>query len=190
MIREFIESDLSFVQGVDFLLWLEIQYHGDFKRENIFTATDEEGNITGVVALSYHSTWYDGNDSEIHKLVLNYCLKEKELSVLHELVKKALESGKELQSEHPCKKIGISCWFDMSEIEETQILLYQGFYVGVPVPVLKYDLDSEIVHYEIPGDITINELGKTEQEIEDYLKATKLANGGVADSKGELLFRS
>lgn len=190
MIRGFIESDLGFVQEVDFLLWLEIQYHGDFIRENIFTATDEKGAILGVVALSFHSSWYDRNDNKIHKLVLNYCFKNEEVSVLHELGNKALERAEELHMQYPGKKIGISCWFDVNEIEETQILLHQGFHIGAPIPVLSYDLTNDIVHYEIPEDITITQLGRSDQDIENYLEATKLANEGVADSKGELLFRS
>lgn len=58
MIRGYKDEDLSFVQENNFFVSLLNQYNNSIEKENVFTMTDEDGNIVGVLALEYHFTWY------------------------------------------------------------------------------------------------------------------------------------
>lgn len=184
--RKFENSDLSFVQERDFILWLQIQYCGDFCAENTVTAADENGSITGVAALEYHSSW-NGNYSN-NMLPLNICAENDES--VNALVKAAADRVGQLQNENPDKNAMMITFIPDAEKERIQTLLHSGFCFAKCIPVLGYDLSGDIRHYALPDGVTIEPVGRDEAAVEEYLAATGLANGGTRDSKAEYLFRS
>lgn len=75
MIRGYKDEDLSFVQENNFFVSLLNQYNNSIEKENVFTMTDEDGNIVGVLALEYHFTWYSECE-ELHKVTMNFVTKD------------------------------------------------------------------------------------------------------------------
>lgn len=194
-IRNYEENDLEFIQQVNFLLWLEIQYHSDYIKENIFIAADDDENkkMVGVASVSFHDSWYAMDKDIMHKLKYDIAVdEENEYWKIAKslLMDKLIEKLKIYKAEHSEKKICICGWCDSDEIGEMQFLLEKGFEMNSVTPVLKYDLTKEIKHYEIPQNIAIEQYSLSGNTIDKLLEATAIANDGVSDSKGQLWFRS
>jgi len=192
-IRNYEEKDLEFVQQRDFLLWLKIQYQSDYINENIFTAVDEDKNVIGVTSLSFHSSWYAMDKHILHKLQYDIVVDEKSQCAglaKNLLMDKLIEKYNSYQKEYSSRKICICGWCGADEIGEMQFLLTKGFAMSCVIPVLRYDLTKEIKHCEIPENIFVDQYTLNENTIDKFIEATALANDDIADSKGELSFRS
>lgn len=183
--RKYDNSDLEFVQAHDFILSLQIQYDGDFSADNAVTAIDEQGNIAGVAALEYQSSWYAPCEKNL--LGLNICTENEQC--IPALVKSMADRTEELRGQNPEKNaIMVSFVFD-SEKQRLQSLLHSGFCFAHAIPVLAYDLNHGIKHYPLPDGVTIEEVGTDGVSIEEYIRATGEANDGVCDSISQYYFR-
>ena len=192
-VRQFEEKDAEFVQSRNYIQGLQFLYQGDFLRENILTAVDESGNIIGVSAISFHSTWYAKDIDITHMLILDECIdsdnplgKQAQDMLLSALKEKA----KSYKKDFPNEKIAIQEFFEDKEYDRIQRLLENGFIMSGVIPVLAYDLEKEIAHFEIPQGITFERLELSGENVEKYIAATGNANEGVCDSAPELWFRS
>lgn len=184
--RKFDNSDLSFLQERDFILWLQLQYCGDFCADNTVTAADENGNVTGVAALEYHSSWYGKYNNNM--VSLNICAEDDESVTA--LVRAAADRVEQLGAENPDKRVLMITFVPDSEKDRLQTLLHSGFCFGKCIPVLGFDLEGEISHYSPPDGVIIEAVGRDDAAVEEYLSATGLANNGTRDSKAEYLFRA
>jgi ribosomal protein S18 acetylase RimI-like enzyme len=192
-IRNYEEKDLSFVESINFLLSLEFKFHREYIKENIFTAVDENDNAIGVASISFHSTWHAMDKDILHKLQYDIAVdEENQFAGLAKglLMDKLIEKFNTYKAEYTGKKLCICGWCDADDISEIQFLLTKGFAMSSVTPVLKYDLTKEIKHYEIPENITIEQYPINGNTVDKFIEATAAANNGIADSKGELLFRS
>lgn len=192
-IRDYEEKDLDFVQKIDFLMWLQVQYNKDYIKENIFTAIDESENVVGIGSLSFHCTWYSMDMDIMHKLKYDIVVDEESKYgkiVKSLLMDKLIERCNEYKAEYSNKKICICGWCEADKIEEMQFLIAKGFAMSSVIPVLKYDLSKEIRHYEIPKNIVIEQYPINENAIDKFIEATAAGNNGIADSKAELWFRT
>lgn len=185
-IRKYESSDLRFVENNDSMFALAIQYNRDYDSENVITVMN--GNeIVGVAAAAYHNTWYS-QYSNVHKLVAEFCTEIKE--VMPVLIQGLIDLTKELQITYPKKNIELITFLETTEIEDAQLLLYNGFCYGEVIPVLSYDLTKKIQHYDIPESIKIEEVPSDPAKINNYIDATGKANSQVPDSIAEYYFRS
>lgn len=189
-IRDFKDTDIEFVQSKAFIFGLEIQYDADYAKENVFTVIDDEEKVVGVGALAYHNTWYDEALEHDHKLVLEYCLEETHEAAFSSIIAGAKSIYSKLKEESPEKRMSIINFSEANDLQEVQQFLHHGFCFGDLIPVLKYDLTSEIKHYEVPSGIVIKPLELTKENVEAYIEATGAANEGIADSIAEFWFRS
>ncbi len=190
MIREFKERDLEFVEERNFILALQIQYCGDFDRARSFTVIDDAENILGVGTISYHESFKDKRRKNKHKLLFDYCTIEENEDILRLLLGQAKRRVQQLE-EVTSKKICLMSFIEADDINEIQKFLKEQFYIGRCIPILKYKLKNKRVHYELPEDIQIDELDKTNiEKVEEYIAATGQANEGVADSINQFMFRA
>lgn len=192
-IRDFRESDLEFVQQKDYLLWLELQYDGDYARDNAYSAVDEADNLLGVACLSYQASWFAESDDVLHKLkydIVTDDTSEASSLIKGKLMDRLIDRLKEFKSEYPERKMCICSWLDNDSTYEMQFLLEKGYLMCEVVPVLKYDLTKEIKHYPLPEGIVIKQLPIDEATVNQYIDATYYSNDSYADSKAELWFRS
>lgn len=185
-IRNFTDKDLEFVQPRDFILWLQIQYSGDFDKNNCITAVDENENVCGVAALEYHGSWYCKCKNNL--LNVNLCADNDD--VLDILIKGVSSKAECLQKENPDKKVGVITFVPDNAKEHIQNLLHSGFCFAKAVSVLGYELSRGSVHHKLPEGVTIEQVGKDNDSIDEYIAATGLANDNMPDSKNEYLFRA
>ena len=192
IIRGYEETDLPMIQEIDFILWLELQWHKEFEKENAFVALKDD-LIVGVGALSYDASWHCMEMETEHKLHMDISVREGCDTcddVKCDLIYRLLERFRVYQEMYPKKELSISYWHESTQIEDMQRLLKAGFHMKGVTPVLKYDLSKEIKHSAIPSQIRIEALPMDEENVDAYIKATALANAGIPDSKAEVWFRS
>ncbi len=195
--RNFTMEDIDFVLERDFIYGLQIQYDCDSEKENVITLINENNEIGAVASLQYHDSWYDSNPKTTHKLVLSMC-------TINDNVEKPVIIKEEYEQLLDCLMSGINdifarlskdkenvsmITFDyMENIEGIQDLLKRGFCFEQVIPVLAYDLTSDIEHKTIPSNITIKELDM--ELAPQYIDATGEANNGTKDSISLFYFRS
>lgn len=190
VVRNYEEEDMYFVEKIDFLLSLQIQFCGDFSKELTYTIEDSEGDICAVVALSYHNSWYTENTTKPHYVVLHVCTEEVSEELYAVAIRKADERMEELKKEKQGMKCGLLVFSEIANISGMQKYLKSGFVFGETVPVLRYDLTKELPACVLDEQYCICEVGKDADTINRYIEATKIANDGVADSLNEYWFRS
>jgi ribosomal protein S18 acetylase RimI-like enzyme len=192
VIRGYEETDLTQIQEINFILWLELQWHKEFEKENAFVALKGE-QIVGVGALSYDASWHCMDLETEHKLHMDVTLRAESQNpdeIKRGLIQTLLSKFRAYQESYPDKNLSISYWQESTQIEDMQRFLKEGFHMKGVTPVLKYDLTKEIKHVAIPSCIQIEALPIDEANVDAFIKATALANEGVPDSKAELWFRS
>lgn len=191
-IRGYEVTDLPQIQELDFILWLELQWHKEFDKENAYVAQDGE-KIVGVGTLSYDASWHCMEIDTEHKLHMDVSVQadqENTKEVKCGLIQTMLGKFRAYQEVYANKELSISYWQEASQIEDMQRYLKEGFHMKGVTPVLKYDLSKDIKHVAIPSQIRIEALPMEEENVDAYIKATALANEGIPDSKAEVWFRS
>jgi GNAT superfamily N-acetyltransferase len=191
-IRNYHDNDLEFIQEVDFLLWLEVQYHGDYINENIFTAVDDNNQVLGVGCLSFHLTWHVVDEDIMHKLKLDMAIDyenkhAKQAKSL--LMDKLIEKLDEYKEKYSNNKMCICNYCESDKVDDIQFFMSKGFTMSGVTPVLKFDLSKDIKHYDIPDYISIKPYPINEDTVDNYINATALGYG-MPDSKAEMLFQA
>ncbi|MBE5963101.1 MAG: GNAT family N-acetyltransferase [Lachnospiraceae bacterium] len=201
-IRSLTKEDLSYIQDIDFMVWLSISYNKAVMKEQAVAAVDEEGTVCGAAAFTRSATWYylDGEKKPEFGTVTKDC--EYKLDVLYgvmeehpkqEEIQKALFDSlkkklSELKQVHPGQKLSIRCFAEDNDHDEIDFLLRNGFIVKGMMPVLSYDLTGDIAIPKIPENIRIGLHSFKEDGMDQYLKAN--AAGFIAqDSEDEMRFR-
>lgn len=187
LIRNYTDSDLSFVQANDYFAALLIQYNNDIKKENVFTMTNHEGKIVGVLALQYHETWYS-KFADLNRICLIIVTKEDDRKAEGDLLDYAKKWCDDYRAEHKDKKICLCSWADDTDYDEIQNMLSHGYLESSVCPCLKYDLLKEIPEFTLPEGMTIEVLSFNEEEVNKFIEFTALANGGSPDSVNQLWF--
>lgn len=147
MIRNYMDSDLEYLQQLDVIASLELQYHGDVIKNAVFTAVDQEGACHGILYFQKH---YTGNE-ELKRIVP--CIYSEEDSYSLELLQYAIKWYQEQANSD--QKLCLAAWLDDSDMEGLQLYMHEGFMEYMPCPCLKYDLTKELELYQIPEGMTI-----------------------------------
>lgn len=198
-IRNYSLEDATKIGKFDKVLELSYRYNGDFKLENIFCATNAQGDILGVGHLEPHETWLligkeDMPSDFTYKLRLSISLNselEPSESVKDELMKALLTRGNELKKIHQDKKIRIIKYINSDDNAEIDYFLSKGFVAYNNNLVMKRDLTDEIP--DVPnaeGIDIINWKMATEEEKKQYLEAEAKSNSGVCWSLNQLIWYS
>lgn len=75
-IRPFAKESLPAVDQLDHLMWLFLQYHGDYAPENAFCAWQGE-KLAGFCCLGYTAGWHAGPEQALpRKLTLSLRVEE------------------------------------------------------------------------------------------------------------------
>ena len=189
MIRKYQDSDLNFVQKNDLLASLEIQYHKDVDKDNIYTVTGNDGEIKGVLYFRYHYTW-ELETAERNRIVFNIVESEAGESVKEEMIEHAKKWCQNMKIECSAKKVCLSTWIDDTDYTALQFYLSHGFTEELPCPCHKFDLEQNIPEYPVLDGMRIEQLPFEPESVNKFIEASKEANGGVPDSINELWFMS
>ncbi|MDO5521672.1 MAG: GNAT family N-acetyltransferase [bacterium] len=188
------DEELKAIKEMDYMMWLSIQYHGDFSKENTMIAIDEKETVLGAGCLSFDSSWYATTKETMHNLTAEFVLKEtlpKETAkeVRHKLMNKLKERFDSYQNEDKERKQCIQSFCESTDTDELQFYLDEGFTMETIIPVMKLELSTDISHTNLPANVTIVPLAKDLDTIHSYIHATSLSYEDGPDSERELLFR-
>ena len=185
MIRKFNDNDFAYAEENYPFNTLEIRYHGDVIKDNIFVCCDENGNTAGILYFKYNFSWFGAN-SEFNRIEPVICCEEDDIYVLLlEYAKEWITSQKELCKD---KRACLSLWLDCTDTADVQLHLRHGFYENNICPCLRFDLDKEPEQYPIPDGMSISRLPFEPESVNAFIEATGEANFGARDSINELWF--
>ncbi len=187
MIRKFLETDKTYLEQNYFFALLEISYHGDVVKDEIYTYVSDENidDVQGILFFKRNYTWY-GDGEEVHKLEpLIYTEDE---TVEQELMLFAKDRLPEFQKQYPEKHVTLAKWVQETNLQDIQKLLNCGFIAYEPCPILKYSFQNGLLQQPIAPGFYIEELSTDEKAIDAYIEASCVGNDGTGDSKAELTF--
>jgi ribosomal protein S18 acetylase RimI-like enzyme len=199
VIKNYSGEDADKIGEFDKISELSYRYNGDFKPENIFCATHENGDIYGIGHLEPHDTWQligkkDMPSDFIYKLRLNIIINTEikpPESVKDGLMKALLMRANELKKTYPDKNIRVIKYIASDDNEEIDYFLTKGFAAFDINLVMKRDLTDTIPDVlKIDGVSVINWKMSTEQEKKQYLEAETKSNSGVCWSINQLRWYS
>lgn len=190
VVRQYNPQDSDFVEEIDFLFSLRIQFCGDYKEELAYTVEDKEGKICAVAALSYHKSWYGEDVSKPHYMQFHICTEEMNEEIYAVAIQKADMLMEGLKKSREGMKCGLLVCAEIADISGMQRYLNAGFVFGETIPVLRYDLSKGLPVCERNDTYEICELENDEEWVKRYIEATRTANDGIADSLSEYWFRS
>ena len=185
--RKFSEKDLTYVQKHNFILSLQIQYCGDFSRDDAFTAVNGSGDVLGVAALQLHHQWDCCNGA--NEIIVNLCVGNFSEDAITVLLGEIKNRYRKIHEEHKDINVRLLTWVKDDDVRQAQAFLKNGFWMGKTIPVLNCIIPKEIPQVDIPQGIEISRLEMNDENIKAYTAATALANDGVPDSINELYFR-
>lgn len=186
-IRKFKQEDLCRIEQIHSFLAVQIKYHNGIRNENIVCVIKDE-MIIGVGFLIIHQT------RNLQKTEVTYSASPDGGSKYNKEIRDLLMDGllkrfRELKEENPNSHYYLRICCDTEETEEMQALLKKGFAIWRAIPVLKYDLSQEILHYKIPENIHIAKYCFDERSMDKYLKADFSASTEL-DSEADLWFQT
>lgn len=184
-IRDLRQADYEFLDQRDPLLQLSLQYNRDYERRNAIV-TEEDGAIVGIAVARKHFTW-DSPGAKVNKMVAELCTDRDDVRLI--LINGLKDKIDEIQKCFPEKNVALTAIFDTTEIKDTQLYLNQGFYYDELIPVLGYNLENAVKHFQIPEGIRIVACPKDKVSVEQYIQATGEANEGIYDSMNDYLFQ-
>ncbi len=187
MIRKYIEADNDYINGIEPFALIEMSYHGDVLPDDKYTLVRDEAPV-GVIYFKRHYTWY--SDAEQLNRI-QPCIVCEEDDVFYELLEFATDWLSVQDELCKDKRAALAAWVDHSDINELSAYMKRGFIEYETCPVLKYDLSGEVPVPSIPTEFSISRLDiSSQEELERYIDATRVANDGSHDSVAELCFMS
>lgn len=173
LLRKFVKEDLDLIEQAVPFFAVQIKYNQGILKENI-VCVEKDNQIIGVGFLTLHQTL------NIHSLKVTFSTyitdKYKDnFEVESRLMDGLQKCFYELKEQKSGAKLYLKEYCETDEIRYMQFLLDKGFSINIAIPILKYDLSHNIIHYEIPTDITIQKLEFNESNMKDYLYANSLA---------------
>lgn len=195
-IRNFKEDDLDFIQQMNFMLWLCIQWNKSFHNEDIFTAEDDEAGVVGIATLSWDGTWYylekENPNISCYKMQMEIAVLpgyDKANQVRDELILKQIKHFKEYEKRYPDKNLRLRLWTMAGQKEEMQRLLKHGFIPFGITPILSYDFTMELPAPKETGSVQIGIHNCDEEGIQAYLAANEAGYDGIQDSEDDFRFK-
>lgn len=187
MIRKFIESDIEYLDKNDMLAYLEISYHKDVIGDFIFSHTDSNNTLDGVLYFKRHYTWYSEN-ADLNRICPQISTQNDEtFAELLEYAKKWLcFHSDDFTDKKPC----LAFWENSSGTARLQKFMRCGFMEYSVCPCLKFKLNDSLKIYPVPKNMRIDELTYDPESVAEFIGATGEANNGVHDSEAELWFMS
>lgn len=189
MIRKYQNSDSEFVQKLDVAADLEIKYHNDVDKDNIYTYVDDGGEILGVLYFKYHTSWYW--KSGINRIVVNIVWRPmgpKSELARDEIIEYAKRIFKVMKKSIKGKNMCLCVGLDDTEYENIQFYLSHGFYEAQLHPCLLYNLEDDIPSCEAPEGMAVQPVFFGSAQMSEYIKATSKANNSCPFSVNEIWF--
>lgn len=168
-LRKYTEEDLSTIEQINPFFSVQIKYHSGISNENI-VCIEKDNTVIGVGFLTLHQT-LNHQKVEITFSTQTSTIYEENSDIESLLIDGLILRFNEIKKEYNNKYFYLRVCYDTKEIDNIQLLLSKGFSIKRAIPVLKYDLTKNILHYKIPEDVHIVKYEFDKISMENYLKA-------------------
>lgn len=188
-LRNYCAADLGAIEKINSFCAVSIKYHGDIKEENILCVVDENEKLIGAGYLKF-----DERLRKKGKLVIGFSTSIEEAHQGNMDAEGMLTDGlinrfHEIRRTVSYGEVCLRTCCEPDGIRNMQLLIDKGFCLNSVIPVLKYDLSQETKHYDIPGDVRINEYAFTEENIKKYVHADSAASD-MPESEADIRFKT
>lgn len=188
ILREYCPDDLTAIEAINRYCSLVIRFHRDVKPENVLCVVDENGEMAGVGYLRPIQMQPEAKSIfEISMFSGEECAGD--LAVKRILLDGFVQKVNEIKCMTPSKTVCLRVFCEADEVDHIQLLMEKGFHLNAVIPVMKYDLQRDTQHHQIPENVQIRELSFKSDEIAKYAEAD-LQTGESPQSRAEVWFRS
>jgi len=187
VLRKYSNDDLEAIEKMNSFFAITIKYHGDISKQDVICVVGRDEKLIGVGYLKYDKKFNRKGKYLIEFSTLVDEEHQGNMKIDGMLMDGLIKRYHEIKNANPQKELCLRICCETDEIKDMQFFLEKGFNLNSVIPVLKYDLLHKTKHFDIPGNVHIEQYSFTEDNLKNYIQADFEASG-LPESEADIKF--